>query len=129
MAALVTLVWWMISNAGRAGASLVALTRSCLCPDMTSKRHAVTARHWLKRAPPSFWQSVWSRGYACGFHCPVCSGQRALVVLEPCMRDPLMITPLHHDGNLHVKVPAPHEAAAFQGRGRPLTTLATEWLH
>ena len=79
-------------------------------PDMTAQHHAVTVRDWEKRAPLSFRAQTAARGRAgsrATFTAQLARARQQWLLVEPCMREPLMITPLSHDEHPHFKRPPP----------------------
>ena len=75
---------------------------------MTAEHHAVTARHWLAHAPLGFRQEV----AACGrpgsrptFATRAACARQQWLFVEPCMQEPLMVTPLGSDVHPHFKLP------------------------
>ena len=77
-------------------------------PGMTAEHHAATVRHWEKRAPLSFPQETAARGHAGSrttFATLAARARQQWLFVEPCMREPLMITPLGHGSHPHFKLP------------------------
>ena len=69
-------------------------------PDMTAQHHAVTVRDWEKRAPLSFRAQTAARGRAgsrATFAAQLARARQQWLLVEPCVHEPLMITPLSHD--------------------------------
>ena len=79
-------------------------------PDMTAAHHAATACAWEKRAPLSFRTQTAARGQAgsCAtFETQLARARQQWLFVEPCMREPLMITPLTSGEHPHFKQPPP----------------------
>ena len=79
-------------------------------PDMTAEHHAATACDWKKRAPLSFRAQTAARGRAgsrATFETQLARAQQQWLFIEPCMREPLMVTPLSSDEHPHFKRPPP----------------------
>ena len=94
-------------------------------PDMTAEHHAATAKEWLMRALLSFRQETAARGRAgsrAAFDALAARGKQRWLFVEPCMRDPLMVTPLDHGTHPHFKLPQ------AQGRALQRYVNAVGWL-
>ena len=79
-------------------------------PDMTAEHHAATVRDWEKRAPLSFCQQTAACGHAGSrttFATLSARARQQWLLVEPCMREPLMLTPLDYDTHPHFKRPPP----------------------
>ena len=79
-------------------------------PDMTAEHHAATVRDWVKRAPSSFRAQTAVRGRAgsrATFDTKLTHARQQWLFVEPCMREPLMITPLNSEEHPHFKRPPP----------------------
>ena len=79
-------------------------------PDMTAEHHAATVQDWEKGAPSSFRRQTAARGHAglrTTFATRLSHAKQQWLLVEPCMRDPLMITPLGQDAHPHFKRPPP----------------------
>ena len=90
--------------------------------DMTAEHHAATACDWEKRAPLSFRTQTAARGRAgsrATFDAQLARARQQWLFVEPCMREPLMITPLNSGEHPHFKRPPP------QGRRRAFHVSAT----
>ena len=77
-------------------------------PDMTAEHHAATIQHWGKRAPHSFRQATVPRGQAgsrTSFDTLAARAKQQWLFVEPCMREPLMVTPLESNSHPHFKPP------------------------
>ena len=79
-------------------------------PDMTAEHHAATVQDWAKRAPSSFRRQTAARGQAgsrATFDTQLACARQQWLLVEPCMREPLMITPLGQDEHPYFKRPPP----------------------
>ena len=77
---------------------------------MTAEHHAATACDWKKRAPLSFRAQTAVRGRAgsrATFETQLARARQQWLFVEPCMREPLMVTPLSSDEHPHFKRPPP----------------------
>ena len=75
-------------------------------PDMTAEHHAATAKHWIVRAPLSFRQETATHGRAgsrAAFADLAARAKQRWLFVEPCVRDPLMVTPLDQGLHPHFK--------------------------
>ena len=75
---------------------------------MRAEHHATTIQHWDKRASLSFRQETAPRGRAGSrttFGTLVARAKQRWLFVEPCMREPLRITPPEHGSHPHFKLP------------------------
>ena len=94
-------------------------------PDMTAEHHASTVQDWVQRAPSSFRAQTAARGRAGSrstFDAQLARARQEWLFVEPCMRDPLMITPLGPSVHPHFKQPPPQGWS--QGCSKTLLTGA-----
>ena len=80
-------------------------------PDMTAEQHAATVQHWEARAPLGFRQMTAPRGRAgsrTNFSTLAARAKQRWLLVEPCVRDPLMVTPLGPSPHPHFKPPPEH---------------------
>ena len=80
-------------------------------PDMTAEHHASTVQDWERRAPLSFRAQTAVRGRAgsrSSFATQLARARQEWLFVEPCMREPLMVTPLGSNVHPHFKRPPPH---------------------
>ena len=74
---------------------------------MTAEHHAVTAKHRRVRAPLSFCQETAACGRAgsrAAFADLAARAKQRWLFVEPCVREPLMVTPLGQDPHPHFKL-------------------------
>ena len=81
-------------------------------PEMTAEHHAAPVQHLDKRAPlEQLRRATAPRGLAgsrtATFGALVARAKQQWLFVEPCMREPLMITPLGQGSHPHFKPPPP----------------------
>ena len=80
-------------------------------PDMTAEQHAATVQHWEARAPLGFRQLTAPRGQAgsrANFSTLAARAKQQWLLVEPCVHEPLMVTPLGSSSHPHFKTPPAH---------------------